>query len=277
MKESTIKNLRLKRLTQEEIKKVQLEVLKEFHDFCMAHSLKYSLCAGTLLGAIRHKGYIPWDDDIDVMMPRREYLRLLNIYKSDDFTLYHYSRKKSYMITYAKLCSNKTYVVEGVTYESDYGVDIDIFPLDFFPDTKEESQKWSDHLGLLKDIRNVKNIKLSHSRSLWKNIRLAFLHLLALPIPMHWLVKRVDKVAQKYAYKTDGFLGNMTNGYRMKERNPMAKGLIDVDFEGHTFKAIDNYDEYLRGLFNDYMQLPPEDKRKSTHVFKAYWRSDCDQ
>ena len=89
---------------------------------------------------------------------------------------------------------------------------------------------------------------------------------------MRLLVKKVDLVAQKYAYKTDGYIGNMTNGYRMKERNPMAKCLIDVEFEGNLFKAIDNYDVYLRGLFGDYMKLPPKEKQVTHHDFDAYWK-----
>lgn len=259
-------------LTPQEIRQVQLEVLQEFHDFCMAHDLKYSLCAGTLLGAIRHKGYIPWDDDIDVMMPRRDYHRLLDMYSSGKYTLYHYTKQAKYMISYAKLCDNRTYVVEGDVYECGYGVDIDIFPLDYFPDSIEDSLKWSNYLGHLKDIRDVKNIKLSGKRKFGRNCLLAFYRLLALPIPMKWIVKKVDMVAQKYAEKSDGYLGNMTNGYRMKERNPRAKALINVKFEGRFFKAIDNYDVYLKGLFDDYMSLPPEDKRISTHVFNAFWK-----
>lgn len=238
----------------------------------MSHDIKYSLCAGTLLGAIRHKGYIPWDDDIDVMMPRRDYQKMLETFQSNKCTLYHYSKQRNYLISYAKLCDNSTIVEEYDVYESDYGVDIDIFPLDFFPDSIEESQKWSDKLGRLKDVRTVKNVKFSSHRSFGKNIQLALFRLVAIPVPMRWIVKRVDMVAQRYAYKTDGFLGNMTNGYRMKERNPMAKKLIDVEFEGARYKAIENYDIYLKGLFNDYMKLPPEEKRKSTHTLTAYWK-----
>lgn len=262
----------LKKLTPSEVRRVQMEVLQEFHNFCTSNQLNYSLCAGTLLGAIRHKGYIPWDDDIDVMMPRRDYQKLLEIFQSDTCTLYHYAKQKSYMISYAKISDNKTYVIEDVVYKSDYGIDIDIFPLDFFPDTIEESKKWSRCLGYYKDIRDVKNIKLSRKRSITKNITLAFLRLFAAPIPMKWLVRKVDIISQKYASKTDGYLGNMTNGYRMRERNPMAEKLIDVEFEGRLFKAIDNYDVYLTGLFGDYMKLPPKEERVSHHAYNAFWK-----
>ena len=262
--------IKMNQLSPQDIKSIQLEVLQEFHDFCITHGLKYSLCAGTLLGAIRHGGYIPWDDDIDVMMPRKDYQLLLELFNSEKCTLYHYSIQKGYMLSYAKICDNCTFVEEGDVYECGYGIDIDVFPLDFFPDSVEESQKWSWHLGLLKDIRTIKNIKLSKNRPLYRNVLLVIYRFLAFPIPMKWLVRRVDVLAQKYSYKTDGFCGNMTNGYRMKERNPMAQSYIDVEFEGRIFKAINNYDVYLTALFGNYMQLPPENKRVSTHVYKAF-------
>ena len=91
------------------------------------------------------------------------------------------------------------------------------------------------------------------------------------PIPMKYLVRKIDEKASIYSYKEKGHLGNMTNGYGMKERIPMANSLIDVEFEGMQFKAIDNYDIYLKGLYGNYMELPPEDKRESHHAFEAYW------
>lgn len=262
----------MRQLSRYEIRQIQMNVLQEFHDFCIKNDIKYSLCAGTLLGAIRHKGYIPWDDDIDVMVPRRDYQRLLKLYNSDNYTLYHYSKQKSFMLSYAKLCDNSTLLEEGCVFESDYGVDIDIFPLDFFPDTIEESEQWVNRLKRLKYIRNRKNVKVSKNRSLFKNVQVILFRILTSPIPMRWLVKKVDTIAQLYSYKTEGFVGNMTNGYGMKERNPMSKQLIDIEFEGRSFKAIANYDVYLKGLFNDYMTLPPLDKRVSTHTAVAWWR-----
>lgn len=259
-------------LTPKEIRQIQLELLQEFHCFCLTNGLKYSLCGGTLLGAVRHKGYIPWDDDIDVMMPRKDYEQLIKTYKSDRSELYHYSIQESYMVPFAKLSDIRTQVIENVVYESDYGVDIDIFPLDFFPDSLKESEKWSKQLGILKDILLIKNIKLSRKRSFARNVIVFWGRIVTCPIRMKWLVKRIDTLAQKYSGKSDGFIGNMTNGYRMKERNPMAKELIDLEFEGIPYKAIDNYDVYLKGLFNDYMTLPPLEKQVSSHTVSAWWK-----
>lgn len=264
----------MRQLSALEIKQTQIKVLEEFHSFCLSNNLRYSLCAGTLLGAIRHRGYIPWDDDIDVMMPRKDYEIFVHSYNSYSFQVYHYSRVKSYMLSFAKLCDKHTIVKEDSVYESDYGVDIDIFPLDFFPDSISESQRWSNHLLLLKKIRAFKNVKISSRRSFFKNILVLLTRIVFLCIPMKSLVRRVDILAQKYDDgRASGYLGNMTSGYNMKERNPMAQKLIDVEFEGRLFKAVDNYDIYLTGLFGDYMTLPPESKRKTLHTVTAWQKS----
>ena len=144
--------------------------------------------------------------------------------------------------------------------------------MDFFPNSMIESERWSKRLGVLKDIGNVKVMRFSRSRPICKNLFLALLKCLACPIPMKWLIRRIDKLAQKYYRMNDGFLGNMTNGYRMKERNPMAKFLIDVDFEGRKYKAIENYDIYLKSLYGNYMQLPPKNQQVPHHSFEAYWK-----
>lgn len=261
----------MKELTNQELKEVMLDVIQEFHDFCIDNDIKYSLCAGTLLGAIRHKGFIPWDDDIDVMMPRKEYNKFLEKYKSERYTLHHYSLQKPYMLSYAKLSDKRTIMKEQHVYDSQYGVNIDIFPLDFQPDNIEDAKKWARRLKFLKDIRSMKNLKVCRNRSLLKNVTIALCRILALPISMKWLVRKVDIIAQQYADKDDGYVGNMTNGLMYKERTPIAKGLIDVDFEGRKFKAVANYDEYLKGLFKDYMTPPPPEKRVTHHAFKAYW------
>lgn len=262
----------MNKLTNEELRSIQIEVLQDFHDFCIKNDLKYSLCAGTLLGAIRHKGYIPWDDDIDVMMPRKDYQRFLSMFNSEKTTLWHFTKQKPYIMSFAKLCDNRTLLKEGIVYECGYGVDIDIFPLDFFPDTMEESRKWIKHIGFYKKLQTIKNLKVMKSRSLIKNVVIVLLRTLAFPIPMKMITKKIDELAQKYSYKTDGYLGNVNIGYGIKERNPMAKALIDVDFEGRKFKAIDNYDVYLTGLYGDYMTPPPVNMRTAHHAISAFWK-----
>ena len=262
----------MKEVTDKELKSIQLDVLQEFHNFCIAHNLHYSLCAGTLIGAIRHKGYIPWDDDIDVMMPRADYEKFLRDYSSNDYTLYHHRTHKNYYIAYAKLSDNRTYVKEESVFDCDFGLNIDIFPLDFFPNTIEESQRWSDNLMFLKNLLSIKYIKWNTHRSLLKNIIVYSLKGLLFPVSTRWIVNRIDILAAKYKDINSGYVGNMTNGYCMKERNPIATGLIDVEFEGHIFKSINNYDIYLKGLFGDYMQLPPVEARVSHHGFTAYWK-----
>ncbi len=262
----------MRELNGEEIRQKQLEVLQEFHNYCTSHDLRYSLCAGTLLGAIRHHGYIPWDDDIDVMMPRHDYNQFLKCYQSEKYSLYTYMTHSNYMIPYAKLCDIHTIVQEICVYKSDYGIDIDIFPLDFFPDSIKESEKWSRSLGFWKDLRYLKDRPYLPNRPIWKNFLYLFSRFVLFPIPIKYIVRKIDNLAQKYSFKQKGFIGNMTMGYRMKERNPMADHLVDVIFEGQKYKAINNYDIYLRNLFGNYMELPPENKRVPIHGMVAYWK-----
>ena len=262
----------MRELTDIELKDLQLDVLQEFHDFCMKHGLKYSLCAGTLLGAIRHGGYIPWDDDIDVMMPREEYEKFFKLYSSDEFTLFHYSLQDSYCIPYAKLSDNRTIIKEDVRCVSEYGVNIDIFPLDYFPKSIEESQKWCKDLLFYKNLRLLKDLLINRQRSITKNLSILLTRVILLPFSMKFFCKKINLLSMRYLYDNSGYLGNMTNGYSMKERNPKATSLIDCNFEGRKFKVINNYDIYLRGLFGNYMKLPPVEKRISHHGFTAWWK-----
>lgn len=188
----------MKQMSEEEIRRVQIQVLQEFRDFCEEHDITYSLCQGTLLGAIRHKGFVPWDDDIDVMMPRSDYERLLKLYKSNHYTLHHYSTCKPYIYSYAKMSDNRTVMKEGKVYDCELGVNIDIFPIDALPDTESEYRKWIKKLDFWKNISTIRNIAVSNTRSIGKNIVIALSRFITMPLPMKWLAKKIDTMSQQY-------------------------------------------------------------------------------
>lgn len=125
-------------LTNKEVRKLQLAIMDDVHEFCIKNNIRYSLGGGTLLGSIRHKGYIPWDDDIDLMMPRPDYERFLKEYKGKEpyFEIDYYTNDPQYISAFAKVIDNRTYTV-GPNIIDDKNVFIDIFPVDGMPEKNE--------------------------------------------------------------------------------------------------------------------------------------------
>ena len=131
-------------LTLQEVKEIELDILKMFDAFCKKNNIRYFLAFGTLLGAIRYKKFIPWDDDVDVLVPREDYDRLLSLFQDDDrYRLYAFERNSKYAFPFAKLCDMTTKLVETAYPNNgvELGVNIDIFPLDHFDDDLEEAKK----------------------------------------------------------------------------------------------------------------------------------------
>ena len=133
----------MKELTLPEIKEIELEILKVFHNFCKENNIRYFISHGTLLGTIRYKGFIPWDDDVDVLVPREDYDRLLAIFKdSEKYRLLHFEKDDRFLFPYAKLCDMTTLKVEnGREADLHLGVDMDIFPLDAWDDDMKKARK----------------------------------------------------------------------------------------------------------------------------------------
>lgn len=153
-----------------------------------------------------------------------------------------------------------------------FGVNIDIFPLDYFPKGLTESRRWSKRLQILKNIKTIKDLTLSKQRPFCKNVVILIGRFIFSVIPINWLVKKIDIYAQIHNAAVSGFVGNMTNGYGMKERVAIASSSVEVLFEGRKYNAVNNYDVYLKSLFGDYMQLPPVHERQPHHDFVAFFR-----
>lgn len=127
----------------EEIKKIQLEILKYVDQFCSQNNIKYALGYGTLIGAVRHKGFIPWDDDIDIIMRRNDYNRFIELFSKETgrYKVWSHNLQTDYPIPYAKVTDEKTLKLEGTNYYVERGVDIDVFPLDDLPNDEKAVDK----------------------------------------------------------------------------------------------------------------------------------------
>ena len=269
----------MKKLTLDEIKKNQLEILLAYDKFCKENNLTYFLCGGTLLGAVRHKGFIPWDDDIDVFMPRPDYEKFLeltsfNPIKENIYTCSPYPCLKKIDYPFIKLLDMTTKVSETGRPKQFMAIWIDVFPVDGISDDINSVKKLVNKLAKLRRWF----CSCSQDFSAAKN----FLNLLKRLIPtlilriygVNKLCRKLDSLCKTNPYKNAKNIAGLVWGYGMKEcmSKDELKSSVDVQFEGHTFPAPVGWDTYLRNLYGDYMQLPPEDKRVC-HGFDA-WKLD---
>ena len=259
-------------LTLDEQKDVCKNILKKFDAICKNHNLKYSIAYGTLLGAVRHGGFIPWDDDIDVNMPREDYEKLLSLkYEDDDYKIMNYRYDKNYYYTFSKMKDKRTYIKEPQRGEKDMGVNIDIFPVDYVGDYEKEAEK-----NIEKGMKNSEIwLRLGSDINVNKGFtpkyaaKLAF-RAVTLPFRKQ-LLKHYDLYFSKIP-KSEYCANFQLNVYGMREcfRTALWDDIIYIPFEDIKVAAYKGYDEYLSCVFGDYMTPPPEDERISTHPFKAY-------
>ena len=266
----------MKEIGIDELKQIQLDMLKDIHTFCVEHKIRYSLAFGTLLGAVRHKGYIPWDDDVDIMMPREDYNRFIRSYGNQKYRIADMSVNPDYVDPFAKVEDTRTVLEEyeeGVP--SFFGVYIDVFPVDYIPDNLSERKSFYRKKNLWNILYELKRIKVKEGRSFIKNLVLMVGHRLLFFISRRQLAHKMSELASKYQRQKTAYMGIVAVAdSRIEEAVPSScfEAYIELPFENINVMSIKNYDCYLSAAFGDYMQLPPEEKRVSHHVFKAYWR-----
>lgn len=267
-----------KSICLDEYKELLLEILKDVDSFCQKNSIKYFLTSGTLIGAIRHKGFIPWDDDIDIAMLREDYEVFVRTYSSskDYYKLLSLETDRKYAFPFAKVVDDRVALVENVSKRVEIGAYLDVFPIDNCPgESASEACKTIDDMNYLRTLRDLKNIRLSKKRSFWKNAILAFCKLLTIFISKRLVAELTSKKAKKNRYCECKYVAGLTNTtYGHGEIIPKEcfRNVIDVEFENCFFKAPEGYDLILTSYYGDYMKLPPEEKRVSHHDFECWYK-----
>lgn len=262
----------MKELGLPEIKKIQLEILKNIDSFCRENNIIYSLYFGTLLGAVRHKGYIPWDDDIDLMMPRPDYDKFIDLYNHEKYRVVSSKIDTKYPYLFAKVEDKRTKLVENTDIEYNIGINVDVFPLEGIPDSNKELKIYFKKINKYKDLLNLKTVKIAPSRSLIKNLILKTLKILFFWKSYEKIILQFQNEVDKFNYENSKYL--IAPSFHRKKTKKLTKLLyteiIDIDFESKKYKAIKRHDEYLTMQYGNYMKLPPEKDRVTHHVYKAY-------
>ena len=259
----------------EEAKELMLSLLLKFAGYCQEHNLRYFLAYGTLLGAVRHKGYIPWDNDIDVWMPRPDYERFRVMAASDPVSPemscldYHETRTFPFL----KAIDNRTALREHfLVTEENLGLYIDIFPLDGLPDDDRKIRKILSKSETYNKLFALANYRFNTGSSkvirFMKNIFYPILRLLS----NRWICERINRLCEDYNFDKSFYVGNIVWGYPSKER--LQKAWFEPTegiFEHHNFVIPKGYDSILRTYYGDYMRIPPKEKRV-THYYDVNWK-----
>ena len=261
-------------ISADELKTIQLNVLQAVHDFCEKEQIRYSLSCGTLLGAVRHGGYIPWDDDIDKMMPRPDYERFCQTFPGafSNYAIQNYHNDDTFWYNFGKVYDTRTILYEP---GARCGVYVDIFILDGLPDNKEEISKLASTAGYLlwHDLRYAtKEFKVK------TNIKKKFLHFFKYQLRKHLVPKRlttankIDNLLKSHQFSSSPLAGLFFFDKILTVLNRQVyESYSSIKFEGRTFKSIADTDTWLKSQYGNYMKLPPVEQQVGRHNIKAYW------
>lgn len=259
-------------LTLKEVQLEALEILKNVTKFIEKNNLTYYLYAGTLLGAIRHKGFIPWDDDVDIFMPREDYNKFIKIFNNKEIGEQYELKALELNNTknpYAKVI-NKNIMVEGEQKE-DKNLWIDIFPIDGCSSDEQEYLKQAKKINFYGILRYINDTKLKYiitqNRSVANRIIKVILKPFVMLLPIKYYSKKINKMATKFSYNDSEYVGVVVWGYgeRLKKEEVFSD-TIKVKFENEEFNAPVGYDAYLKQSYGDYMIIPDDKNREAHHV-----------
>ena len=257
-----------KKITMEEAKVIRLEILKELDSFCSSHNIRYYLAFGTLIGAIRHNGYIPWDDDVDVWMPRPDLDKFMEEYHSDGKYKLSHNRNPSdeHMWGFARLIDTRTTMKLGS--HSILGVNVELYPLDGFPEEGEKRNNFVRNLKYLRAINSRMIVKVfglvAENKWPFKKIKLRVLQR---------FINYYTKFGSKYSYNESvDVVAIFDTPYKLK---PFKRDWFGLGIK-HKFETLElmvpvKFHEVLTTIYGDYMTPPPIEEQVPSHNGNYYW------
>lgn len=271
----------MKELTLKDLQKYSLQILIEVDRWCSDNQVTYTLCGGSLIGAVRHKGFIPWDDDVDIAMPRPDYEKFVRGFNKNGYICIAPELGNSW-IPFARVCeTTETVAVPYCPWctVDDYGVGIDIFPWDGEPSDINEFRKHMSYIqkqhAILYQVRGSK-MNLTFNSGILRFCKIFGKKVIYGHHNIEKLLNKIIDNCKKYKFEESTYCGNLScPTYGTKERNRVCvfSSFTKTIFEGHEVSVISNYNEYLSDIFGDYMKLPPVKDRIPKHnEHKVYFK-----
>ncbi len=263
---------RVNEMTIDEYKKVLIDILCKIDRICLENKLTYMLSDGTLLGAVRHKGFIPWDDDIDITMPMDDFKKLQSIINSGDDNLVFIGpdNEESYFL-YGKICAKNTHLKENSFKDvKDLGAFVDVFPLFYYPENKylRNAVRYLGRKALALAEASARTVFYPlESPNFIKRFKRFITKNIVTKINTHALVEFSFLIMEKLSKNKTSWSGEISVVIPAEYLEKQVR----IPFEGHEFSVPECYDEVLSYEFGNYMQLPAEEKRVSNHNFSCWF------
>ena len=265
----------LREMTTAQLRGLMVEMLGDIHRFCQEKGISYHLVSGTLLGAVRHHGFIPWDDDLDIAMPRPDFERFRKEYDHPYFKFISAQNDTDYPLDYAKIHDIRTFLEEDNGTDVNWGVFIDVFPVDGVP-SEQEAQRMIRRIQTIRHFASNQRVtrlfKVGKKHGLKKNVSIIVGKLLHPFVSLNQILKYEDKAMQKYDFADSAYAFYLPFIPVVIIRKDYVAETVPMPFEGIEVQVPKEYDKWLTQLYGDYMTPPPPEKQVSRHGIRAFWK-----
>lgn len=255
------------RLTLKELQAIETEIVSEVSEICCRHNIDYFLHCGSALGAIRHKGPIPWDSDVDIIIPIDQFDKFLSVARnelSDKFYIDYYDTNKDYPTLFPRI---------GLKGYNTFSLHVDIFKLVGTSSDRKEQLWFSRKAKFYLQIFKLKtNLDIYFGKEVSPKMRLGkfITKPLLLFIPKRYIIKLFEKHCNKFPIRDVEYVTNPSGGYGIKnvqKKSIYGKGTM-VSYSGLQVKVPEHYTEYLKHYYGDYMKLPHPGKRGNKEIYE---------